>query len=53
MERNKFSNWKIESFHFYASSYIALGVINHLLPDNLRNHSPFSLDKLDESIDVL
>ena len=43
VERNKFSNWEIESFHFYASSYIAIGAINHLLPENHKNHVPFSL----------
>ena len=37
LKRNKFPNWKIESFHFYASSYITLRVKNHRQPDNHKN----------------
>ena len=37
LKRNKFPNWKIESFHFNASSYITLTVKNHRQPDNHKN----------------
>ena len=37
LKRNKFPNWKIESFHFYASSYITPTVKNHRQPDNHKN----------------
>ena len=37
LKRNKFPNWKIESFHFYASSYITLRVRNHRQPDSHKN----------------